>query len=461
MFRRAAFALVLGASALAEAHGPHPQVLSINYRQGHEQDIAAGTSFGLLLSHDGGATWQWMCELAIRYADNGSWNPDYAYTASGALFATTRDDALVMRDACSFAKIPNLPPSDVAQIALGSDGSLHMAAVVPAFMSNPGDANIYSSVDDGLAFPIAATAGQIGDWYSSLEVAPSDPTRLYLAAFHNVGLVREWQIWRSDDAGATYQSLPMTGIANGSANSAIVFVGAGRNAPDTVFAAVTEIAPDQPSSLYRSTDGGMSWTKVRDVAEKLSFVLRANGDAIVASPNLGAFVSHDLGASWIPLPGAPHINCLTETTAGEVWACTENYGSVVVPFTPSDDAGIMKSVDLATWTPVLRFQDITGPVDCPVGTRQHDQCVFGCTEDDYNTDPANCPNTTPQGWCSLRNLLVISSEVLDCGGPPVQLPPTIPPEPDDFGCCDTAGGGPTALLGGLALAGILARRRRR
>ena len=63
-------------------------------------DILAGMTFGAVVSHDGGATWHWMCEKAVLYG--GLFDPDYAYSSSGAVFATTFDGSLVMRDGCTF-----------------------------------------------------------------------------------------------------------------------------------------------------------------------------------------------------------------------------------------------------------------------------------------------------------------------------------------------------------------------
>jgi hypothetical protein len=35
----------------------------------------------------------------------------------------------------------------------------------------------------------------------------------------------------------------------------------------------------------------------------------------------------------------------------------------------------MKSTDLVSWTPVLRYQDIRGPIPCAAGTPQADKCT--------------------------------------------------------------------------------------
>src|SRR5258706_15149126 len=66
----------MGATA-ARANGRPPGTSSINFRPGHDADIAVGMTFGLLVSHDHGTTWQWMCEQAIGYG--GIYDPLYVY----------------------------------------------------------------------------------------------------------------------------------------------------------------------------------------------------------------------------------------------------------------------------------------------------------------------------------------------------------------------------------------------
>jgi MYXO-CTERM domain-containing protein len=116
----------------------------------------------------------------------------------------------------------------------------------------------------------------------------------------------------------------------------------------------------------------------------------------------------------------------------------------------------MKSTDLATWTPVLHFQDILGPVDCPVGTLQRDVCVDSAT-------------TGMSNWCSLHNQLGVTENPTCC--PPIHDgEPITPgcPDPgagdDDPSCCGTSSSStnvPTALLSGLVVGGVLLSRRRR
>ena len=90
--------LLAGLAGTAGANGRDPYTSTINFQRGNDQHIVAGMTFGVVVSKDGGTTWQWMCEKAVGYA--GQYDPDYVYSSSGAVFATTFDGLKVMRDDC-------------------------------------------------------------------------------------------------------------------------------------------------------------------------------------------------------------------------------------------------------------------------------------------------------------------------------------------------------------------------
>jgi len=455
-------ALATTAPDAALANGRPPGTSTINFRRGSSQDIAAGMTFGVVLSHDGGQTWRWMCEKAVLYG--GLYDPDYVYSSTGTLFATTFDGALVNRDGCTFMPA-GFGKKFFSSITQSSDGTIYMAAAdVPDGMGSVGDAKIYKSTDNGATFPTSATAGQINDWYNSLEVAPSDPSRVYLSAYRlAVGGSRSFQIYKSTDAGATFTPVTSTGFTT-SDDSSIDIVGIKANNPDTLFVRVTVANGNLGDVIWRSDNAGGTWTKIFEQADNISFVARANGDLVAATKLSGTFVARGpTNATWEPVAGAPHVNCLVESPAGELWACTQNFGAMQIP---SDDAGIMKTTDLTSWTKVLRYQDIGGPVECAAGTRQHDQCVFDCPDMTYDANPATCPNSTPRSWCILRNQLGITSTVIECPAPVADASPdavTTPTPKSSSGCCDagdTSGGAGAAFLGvGLAL--LVWRPRRR
>ncbi|NVB85271.1 MAG: hypothetical protein HOV81_43300 [Kofleriaceae bacterium] len=434
----------------AAANGRDPFAVSIHFRQGAEQHIVVGSTFGIVLSHDGGATWEWMCEDVADYA--GMYDPDYAYTASGAIFATTFEGLEVMRDGCTFASTV-LGDAFVTRVAHAGN-ALYIAA------SNMMDSKIYKSTDDGMTFPTSASPGMDNDWWQSIEVAPSDAQRVYLTGYRFMsGQPKSFLQFVSTNGGTSFAPMTMSGIATPSDNSTIDLVGISPTNPDTVYVKVTLVTGNDGDAIYRSTNAGQTWTKILEKPSRfgLAFIVRKDGTCVAGTRELGAWKSTDCATAatptWTELTGAPHIGCLYENAAGEVWACTANYASPLAGI-ESDGYGIAKSTDLATWTPVLKFQDIQAPVSCPAGTTQQDKCVqryMGAQSQ----------------WCCLVPQLGITSTAIDCTGPMAcygLLPDGAPDagttmvKPPE-GCCD-AGSGSSALLG-LLVGGLLLSRRRR
>lgn len=425
------------------ANGRPPQTSTITFRPGAENEILAGMSFGLLVSKDGGATWRWFCEDALPYG--GMYDPDYTIMTSGTYFATTFDGLKVNRDGCQFELTPLAPPAPDIKFfsvtARGPDNTFYAAA------ADPKDGQIYKSTDDGLSFTPLSSPGNLGDWWQSLEVAPTDPMRLYLTGFRFVtdpegGSKKELILFTSDNGGSTWTPLPLTDF-QAMKNSTLEIAGVSKTDPLHVFARVTLEDNAISDGIYESINGGQSWTKVLSKMGSIALVVRANGDVIAGTQTQGSFLRANGSMTWTELAGAPHINCLVENTAGEVWACTQNYGN---PQVEMDGYGIMKTTDLTTWTPVLRYQDIYEPVACPETTLQYMKC----------DRPAS--TTGPLGWCGLCEQLGCDPK-RSCAVE-VDGPPEMKKEP--AGCCQTGDNTvPGALVLGVGVGIVLTRRRKR
>jgi hypothetical protein len=467
---------VAALTGTAGANGRPAGTSTINFEQGAPQHIAAGMTFGFLRSEDGGTTWKWMCEAAIGYG--GTFDPDYAYSPTGAIFATTFNGLTVLRpapagDNCTFAAAP---PGDtfVSADEIGPDGSVFYTAADPA------DGKIYRSTDDGVTFPNSGAPGQNNDWWDSIVIAPSDATRIYLTGYRfkkvcsnnttmtcalpadcggGSGVTCDSQkvelLFRSDNSGATYTPLTQTGLT-ASNQSTIDIVGVDHAAKDTVYIHINLENGQTGDSIYKSTNGGTSWTKILTTTDPfgLVFLARSNGDLIASTQTTGSQKSVNGGTTWTPLVSPPHINCLVENPGDQsVWACTHNYDS---PGIPGDGYGIMKTTDYTTWTGVLRYQDIKGVVSCPGTTIQAQQCVSSYMG-------------KPSVWCCLRDQLNITDTSVDCtgvnscavggdGGDDAGNTMVTPPKK---GCCNAGGSGPSALLLAAGVGALLWRRRKR
>jgi hypothetical protein len=430
--RRFAFLLVVAAAQAAYANGRPPATSDIHFRTGHEQDVLSGMTFGLVISHDGGTTWHWMCEKAVHYG--GMYDPIYSYASSGDIFATTFDGFRVMHDGCNFDATllaNDMPPHFASTSTIGPDGTIYVA------MADAADGKIYTLSSDATTIAHSTMPGMINDWWESIMVAPSDPMRVYLSGYRLVsGSPKTFLLFKSVDGGANFTPMSMTGITQTSSNSAIDIVGVSAT-PDTLYARVTLETGNIGDGLYVSTNGGTSWTKILSMQDSIAFLARANGDLVAATQTLGAQISHNNGTSWTALPSPPHLGCLVEKANGEVWGCTTNYGSMQVM---ADGYGIMKTTDLMSWSPVMKYQDIAGPVDCAAPTLQKTACI----------------DTT---WCGLESQLGITSTVINCAVPTEAVDITHKPPK---GCCDTGDGvGPLTLALGVVVGILVGRPRRR
>jgi hypothetical protein len=424
------------------ANGRAPATSTINFRKGMESQIAAGMTFGVVHSNDNGATWTWVCEEAVGYG--GMYDPDYAFTSTGALFATTFDGLKVNRDGCSYTRTTLIPtdgpcfddddpdrePNNCnagftcSGVGGGQGGGLGdgicekikfvsattvgPTGLVYAAAADPADGKIYKSTDDGVTFPGGPQPGQLGDWWQSIEVAPTNANIIYLFGYRFAQNTKTFLLFKSTDGGDSYQPLPGNGdvgTVNGIVtmpNSVIEIAGISKTNPDIVYARVTLADNSKSDALYRSIDGGQSWAKLIELEGATSFVARANGELVAGTQALGIHRATETGNATVPvftqvLPSIPctenagtftcptgqacteethlceqpHVGCLAENSAGEVWACTQNYGS---PTVPKDGFGIMKTTDLTNWSGVLLFQNLVDPVGCAAGTVQKDRC---------------------------------------------------------------------------------------
>ena len=444
-------AILVGAAPEAEANGRAPGTSSIHFRRGHDADIVAGMTFGVILTHDHGVTWHWMCEDAVGYG--GTYDPDYVYSASGSVFATTFDGLRVMRDGCTFGLVDEAV-NFFSEVSEDSSGKLFFAAAQTASGTNPGNSSIYSSTDDGVTLSPPVSPGMPGDWWSSLEVAPSNPQRIYATGYRFAQGAKVIFSFRSTDGGATYQPMPTTGLTL-MPNSKLEIAGISATNPDLVYAHVVLEDNAITDALYRSMDGGQSWTRILGKPGSLAVLVRSNGDLIAGIPSERLQRSTDQGVTWTPLAGAPHSTCVVESAAHEVWACSQELTSQTAP---GDGFTIMKSTDnLASWSGVLKFADIQAPVACDAGTIQHDTC-------DRN------PNHF-LGWCGLcAQLGCTPAADYGCPGAAVDAPPGVDAPiivgtdsgtGGGTGCCDTgASGSAGALVLGAGVALVLATRRK-
>lgn len=417
----AALVAAAGPAAPVHANGRLPSIISIHPRPGSD-DLALWSTWGLLLAR-GERRFRWMCENALKVG--GAFDPDLVFRADGSLVITTFEGVLINKDGCTFEPTA-LGAKFISQLAEGPDGALYAAAVEAS------DGAIYKSTDGGATFPSKFSPGRPNDWWESLEVAPSNPQRLYLSGFRFADGRKDPLVFRSDDGGASFAAVTVPQPATGTVSDTSI-VGIGRTDANLVFAKVTYALGDTTPAdrIYRSTDAGMSWTAVLTAPAPITgFELRRDGTVLAATVANGAWSSSDNGATFTAFAPGLQVSCLKELENGSLLACGQNY--------EPDFMAVASSADARSWTKVFRFSEAAGPVDCAVGTLQCDTCQLLL-------------------WCGLREQLGIEADPTTCAldGPDGSTCGGPLPDDGSGGCCGAAGGDEaptTALLAALLVA---------
>jgi photosystem II stability/assembly factor-like uncharacterized protein len=174
----------------------------------------------------------------------------------------------------------------------------------------PGD-GVYRSADGGKTW--AHVGLRDAQMIGRVRVHPTDCDRAYVAALgHAYGPNQERGVFRTRDGGKTWQK---TLFRSENAGAVDLILTPGR--PDTLYASTWEVgrtpwalsSGGPGSGLFRSTDGGTSWTELtrnpglpRGILGKIGVTVSAANPnrlwAIVEAAEGGVFRSDDAGATW-------------------------------------------------------------------------------------------------------------------------------------------------------------------
>jgi len=202
-FAGAAVALVALSPLSARANGRFPQANQLVGDPSDPARLVARTTFGLLLTSDGGATWRWVCEDVVGFT--GTFDPAITLSGSGALLAGLPDGLSHSSTfGCTWAKSTALGKEWIVDLAGDRIDTHHVVAVnAPVDLGVPGfQAFVAHSRDDGLTWSLAAGRLPEDVVPTTVDVSPSRPQRLYASG---VGAFRAFaSVLRSDDAGATW-----------------------------------------------------------------------------------------------------------------------------------------------------------------------------------------------------------------------------------------------------------------
>jgi MYXO-CTERM domain-containing protein len=423
LFGAAAGALVLLSARPAIANGRFPASNQLLFSPQDPNLVVMRATYGVLISHDAGATWTWLCEDALGIAPSASEDPALGLTANGSLVAGIYSGLEVSPDTgCTWTfaggGLANQSVVDVDVPSSSPDTVLAMTSTYEADAGadgGPGNfSRVYQSTDDGAHWSPFGPRIDPTVSMTTLDVAPNtNPIRLYAVGFSLV--TPGTPLFFVGGVGG-WTEQPMAPLSR----EVSMFIAGVDPATANLVYLRSEGAPTNGQSrLYVTSDGGRTFRTLLSLnGQMLGFALSPDGSKIYAgSAQDGLFVAaraNIASANPFQKVSSIHVQCLA-THGAELWACSDE---------PSGFIAGVSTNDGATFTAKLHLDGIRSPIACP-------QC----------TTAAQCSGAPFQLLCQMVPQQGCAG--LDGGGPV-----------DAGGPCDDAGAATDASAvsdGGVAV----------
>ncbi len=363
-------AMAIALPATAHAHGRQPSLGQVSFDPMDPTHLVIRGTWAFLTTRDRGASYTWTCAHAVDF-DRTIEDPRVAVMASGRVLAGTfgglsRSDP----SGCSYTLATDPLLNRLLVIDVANDPFDPHAAWIA---TSPGDrANtVLYSADEGATFELRGSF-EVGVLLERVLPAPSDRMRVYTSGVSLATMTepRHAYVWRSSDGARTFDRTEITLIDvdrtdYGERNVHVDAVDPTN--PEVVFAHTVRRTTDMMDErLFRSEDGGQTFTPVVSMPEITGVAVSEDGTHVWAGSWYGGFYrSDDNGRTFTALDPTLRVRCLSYRP-GELWVCTDD---VMGPF------ALGRSTDLGvTVDPLWTFQDSVNDVGCAACTQVGDEC---------------------------------------------------------------------------------------
>ena len=319
------------------------------------------TTYGVLLSHDAGMTWRWLCEDVLGVLSNSTTDPVLAMTTGSIVGGPGLTAGLFVSPdgGCNWA-MAAAPLSDVltkdlvvrpgapdAVLALTSTYAPHAGAD-----GGPGySQQVYASVDDGASWSAFGTPIDPSALATSIELAASDTSRVYISTIRGANAARTASLFVSTDAGASWTERPVPIDPNSEAE---IYVGAvdPMNA-DRVYVRTL----GQPSRLLVTSDAGQTYQSALSLSgQMLGFALSPDGSKVYAGSIEDGLFAATRDSLAFQHVSAVHVQCLAAHGA-DLWACSDEPSGFVAGVSSDDGATFTARAHLQAQPPIACAAD--------------------------------------------------------------------------------------------------------
>ena len=331
----------------AHAHGAIPQSMAIVFESDDDALPLVSTSFGVLAPRSA-HNWVWICEdltgqtygTLFQALPDGTW-------LFGATTGLWRSE-----DRCDWGTVADLDGHLISDLKRDRTD----AARVWVTTATPDrDNGLWRSDDHGQTFSLVVGPDVLGAGATVRGYADAPDGTVALVGRRDDAAM----VWWSTDGAAWTEHL----VPDVPEDSSVLALELDASDSGVLWLRYNGVSEDQ---LVRFGSDGAA-TVVLDLADDLAgFVSGPEAGALeVGSRILGLYRSADGGGTWSQPDDPSEVGCFTDHQ-GQRYLCANNWvdGGAVI----AGPAGA------TAWDGVLDFGDVHGPEDCPAGTAAADVC---------------------------------------------------------------------------------------
>jgi hypothetical protein len=410
-------AVLLQDARSAQANGRFPAANEIVLSPTDPNLIVARATYGILPSFDHGATWTFLCEDALGLPQGSDYDPAVGLTANQSLvlglllppgLEVSPDTGCNWN--CAGGLLANQSITDLAVRPNAPDTVVALASTV--FVDDAGGGQytqVFQSTDDGAHFAPLGSALDPAVLVTAIEVAPSDPHRLYVCGGRGFGPTRTASLFVSIDDGATWtERVPPLDLAN---ESAFYIGGVDPSNADLVYLRSGGIGTSGlgHSRLLVTSDAGQSFQSVLTLTgEMLGFALSPDGSTVYAGSVEDGLLSGDRTSLTFSRRSSIHVQCLAARQSAnglELWACADDASGFFVGLSTDGGstftsklqrAGVERAIPCASQaTGTVACGADANAAQCAGGPFQQLCGTVGCARDTKAPDCASAPIEKP------------------------------------------------------------------
>jgi hypothetical protein len=346
-------------AAPARANGRFPAANQLALTPADPGLLVLRTTFGIVVSHDGGITWDWICESAVGFGgaeEDPAIGVLYRSLASSTLVVATATGLAVSPDTgCSWTSADSRSFLDVAVRPQNSAGAVALSPWVQTF----GDggqvtvtpATLLATTDYGATWTLQGTPLPAAIHPTTVDVAASDSHRIYVGGADLTSGVPQGALLKSVDDGQTWTEGVIPLALDNETN--VLIAGIDPTNADRVY---LRVLGAYGVRLVVTDDGGQtSRTLLTLQVPMLGFALSPDGSTVYAGGPDGLRVASSSDWKFSMVTNLP-IGCLA-ANAELLYACSSEMFVNGFALGASSTKG-------ASFRPILYFDQIRGPLQC-------------------------------------------------------------------------------------------------